>query len=133
MNIIVCLDDKNGYCFFGKRQSKDKVLRERVLSLTSKSVLWMNEYSAKQFEEGGDFRVDNDFLHKASGGEYCFIENTAFTLDNTEKVIIYKWNRRYPADMFFTYDLCSEGYTLVSSCEFAGNSHDTITEEIYAK
>ena len=50
MNIIVCVDKNNGMSFCGKRQSQDRVLRERVLEMTNGSRLLMNSYSAKQFE-----------------------------------------------------------------------------------
>ncbi len=133
MNLIICIDENNGYSFFNRRQSKDCLLRERILSLTEGCSLWMNEYSARQFENAENINVDNNYLSKAGNGDYCFIEIDNISLQSVEKVVLYKWNRSYPADKFFAFDLFSEGFKLVSSFDFKGNSHENITEEIYVK
>ena len=52
MNIAVCLDDKNGMLFCGRRQSKDQYLRQQLLERSKPNALWMNGFSAKQFEAG---------------------------------------------------------------------------------
>ena len=49
MIIIAAVDDRNGMMFNHRRQSQDKVLREKILSLTAGKLLWMDHYSAKQF------------------------------------------------------------------------------------
>ena len=49
MILIVAVDDRNGMTFNHRRQSQDKRLRERILSITKKGKLWMNAYSHKQF------------------------------------------------------------------------------------
>ena len=131
MNIIICLDDKNGLLFNRRRQSRDSVLCERVVALSSESSLWMNEYSASLFSDEG-VNVDSDFLEKAGKGDYCFIENVDFTpyLNKIEKIIIYRWNRVYPSDTVFD-DSVLTSRTLMESTDFAGFSHEKITEEIY--
>ena len=65
MILIVCTDDDNGMAFANRRQSQDRLLRERLLRLSS-GKLWLNAYSAKQFspEESADFIIDEDFLEK---------------------------------------------------------------------
>jgi len=133
MNIIICIEENNGYSFFNRRQSKDALLRERILSVTENCALWMNKYSAKQFDEGENIVVDDDFLYNAPLGTYCFVETSDISLQNVEKVVLYKWNRSYPSDKYFSFDLLSAGFVLISSCDFKGNSHDNITEEIYVK
>ena len=49
MIVIVALDDRGGMMFNHRRQSQDKVLRERVLKVTAGKKLWMNHYTEKQF------------------------------------------------------------------------------------
>ena len=49
MILIVAVDDRNGMTFNHRRQSQDKRLRERILSMTKNGKLWMNAYSHKQF------------------------------------------------------------------------------------
>ena len=129
MILIVCLDDKNGMMFNHRRQSRDRVLVERIRTITSGSTLWMNAYSAKLFP--GGVNVDEDFMEKAGEGEYCFVETFAPEIDKAEKVIIYRWNRDYPADVYFTADM--SGMELESSFEFEGSSHECITENLFKK
>lgn len=137
MKIIVALDDKDGMMFNKRRQSQDKALRERVLKLTEGSVLWMNEYSKKQFETDGTLPthviVDETFLQKATDGEYCFVENISLTSakEQIEEMVIYKWNRRYPGDRFLDVRPEDMGLACKSIEEFAGSSHEKITMEIW--
>ena len=103
----------------------------------------MNEYSGKMFAKDseellhGPVQTDEDFLKKASSGEYCFVETNSCGLDmfpdtaNIESVVLYKWNRVYPADQYFTMDLSD--WKLVGTVEFAGSSHEKITEERYER
>ena len=49
--------------------------------------------------------------------------------EKIEKVILFHWNRDYPADTYFTLDI--SGWTLEESEEIAGYSHEKITKEIY--
>ena len=132
MNIIICIDDKNGYSLFGRRQSMDKLVRQRILTVVEENILYMNAYSEKQFDDGL-LAVCDDFLSVVGDGEYCFIENVPFSLEKCEKIIIYKWNRSYPADMFLDYDYIRKNYHRTSLYEFSGSSHEKITEEIYVK
>lgn len=135
MNIIVCIDDEYGMLFNHRRQSRDRLLRERILMLTKGTKLWMNLYSAKQFEEecAKNMFVDEAFLHNAGNGDYCFVETEDITkhIPKIEKIILYRWNRRYPSDFKFALDLSD--WTMESTFEFAGSSHEKITEEIYRK
>ena len=50
MRIIVCVDEKGGMSFGGRRQSRDRVVKDRILELTADANLWMNRDSAGQFE-----------------------------------------------------------------------------------
>lgn len=103
--------------------------------LTRGKKLWMNAYSAKQFETecAENVVVDEDFLHNASNGDYCFVETEDIMehLQSIEGIILYRWNRRYPSDFKLALDLSD--WTLESIFEFAGSSHEKITEEIYRK
>lgn len=133
MILIICIDKKNGMMFNKRRQSQDRVLRQRILEKTAGSTLWMSSYSAKQFTEGGNFIVDDECVTKAGIGEYCFVEDKDFSLENCEQVILYHWNRQYPGDKFFKEDLKESGYDKVSETDFVGSSHEKITEQIFVK
>ena len=119
--------------FFSRRQSQDRALRERLLSLAENQKLWMNEYSAKQFGEADGITVDNDYLAKAGQDDYCFVENGIYDLSVACEVVLCRWNRRYPANKFFDADLESLGFKLEYSEDIKGYSHDKITVEIYRR
>ena len=132
MIVIVCVDDQNGMLFNHRRQSQDRVLRQDLICETSGCVLRMNAYSLRQFKETPpNVRSSEDFLEQAGPGEFCFVEDRDLLpfADRLEKLILYRWNRRYPADFYFTIPL--EGWTLERREEFPGSSHETITKEVY--
>lgn len=134
MNLIVCIDDKNGMMFNKRRQSKDSAVRADMMAEAGGNALWMNSYSAKQFEEPeAKLNVDEAFMDNASEGEFCFLEGAGASAaeDRIEKLIVYKWNRLYPSDVKFDIDL--SGWKMESTAEFAGSSHEKITKEVYIK
>ena len=133
MKIIVCVDDKGGIMFNHRRQSQDRVLREEILKMTAGKPLWMSSYSAKMFESCRGVSVAEDYLSRAAKGDFCFIEDTASIAghaDAIEEIILFKWNRVYPADVYFTFPDNYE-YKMVESRDFAGFSHEKITQEVY--
>lgn len=133
MNIIICTEKNNGMSFCGKRLSQDKVLREKILEITNGSRLFMSSYSAKQFENTESIIIDDNFMNNANQGDFCFVENIEITSENVECFYIFNWNRKYPADLFFSVDLKAEGFKKIKKEEFQGNSHDKITSEIYSR
>ena len=132
MNLIVCVDDRMGMMFHNRRQSKDRAVREDMLSLVP-DKLWVSPYTARQFTEQERLYCLEDFLEGAAGDTYCFVEDADITLyeDKIEQVILYRWNRTYPADTYFTLDLTA--FTLAERANLTGNSHPDIVREIYVK
>ena len=70
MIVMLCVDDKYGMMFNCRRQSQDRVLRERIQKLTGGKPLWMNAYSRKQFEDSSNICVSEDYLDQAAAGEF---------------------------------------------------------------
>ena len=135
MNVIVCIDDRSGMLFNHRRQSQDRVLRQRLLAMTEGRPLCMNPYSAKQFskEDPASISVSPEFLENASGEDYCFVEERSLLpfQDRIQRLILCRWNRAYPGDFFL--DLPLDAFHLVSAEEFPGSSHEKITMEVYEK
>ena len=135
MIVIVCVDDNNGMMFNNRRQSKDRILQKEILHLIGSNNLWMNSYSKKQFAEynSEQILVDENFLSKTEANDFCFVENNNLSdyADKIEKIILFKWNRNYPADMYFSIDL--KKWVLEESVDFEGYSHEKITKEIYKR
>lgn len=135
MILISCVDEHMGIMFNGRRQSQDSALRERIVQISSKSKLWMNHYSETQFKENdaSHINISDCFLNEAASGEFCFVEDKQVTNyeSSVEIIILYKWNKTYPSDMFFAINLSN--WKCVMSTDFIGSSHEKITEEIYTR
>lgn len=139
MIVIVTVDDRNGLMFNQRRLSQDRVLRQHILALSAQSVLWMNAYTEKQFlQDGpitGQIHVDDAFMEKAAAGEYCFVENRAIASyeKEIEQIVLFKWNRKYPADVFLDIDIAKKPWKRISTEDFPGSSHEKITQEVYGR
>lgn len=159
MRIIVCVDNRMGMCFNGRRVSRDRVVSEDILEMVRGNVVWMAPEAEKLFEktlrakeeecqkpgpgkkmQDADrlenekmWKIDRNFLEKAEEKDFCFVEgeNMAGYEGKITEIILYKWNRDYPADLFFEVDLSA--WELKERKEFSGYSHEKITREIYSR
>ena len=137
MILVAAVDDRLGIGFNHRRQSRDEMLRRDIICEAAGAPIWMSAYSLKQFKEEtmqADLHYSENFLFDAGNGEFCFAENILVsTVENrAERIILYRWNRTYPADIYFDIDL-SAGWFLAESVDFAGKSHEKITKEVYLR
>ena len=136
MNVIVCLDERDGMMFNGRRQSCDRILLEDMAKMTEGARLFASPYSERMLREYGLIPiVAEDFLGIAEQSDWCFLEDRALSAhaDRLERLVIYRWNRHYPSDL--TFDIVPEhrGLRLLQRVEFSGCSHDTITKEVFER
>jgi hypothetical protein len=136
MKLIVCLDERCGMEFNKRRQSRDSVLIKDILALTADSELYISEYSKLLFEEDTHAAViDSPELLKegSSPSPYYFMEKKLSELPSypIDEVVIYRWNRHYPSDVYFDLDMSP--FKLIETKEFVGSSHKKITREVYKK
>lgn len=135
MIVIICLDDNGGMMFNRRRQSRDQAVTERIGQIARGKKLWMNSYSHKLYGdmEGVETVEAEDFLARAGEGELCLVETESLTNMETEieKIIVFRWNRTYPAD--FRLDLELTDWRRESVREFPGTSHEKIAEESYMR
>lgn len=131
MQVIITVENRNGMLFNHRRVSRDQKVSERILAYCKEKKLWMNAYSAKLFENNPQIRVSETFLEQKDA--ICFVEDQDVTpyLPEIDTIILFHWNRDYPADLFFTVDLSE--WNRIHQEEFAGKSHDKITMEVYKK
>lgn len=131
MQVIITVENRNGMLFNHRRVSRDQKVSERILAYCKEKKLWMNAYSAKLFENNSQIRVSETFLEQKDA--ICFVEDQDVTpyLPEIDTIILFHWNRDYPADFFFTVDLSE--WNRIHQEEFAGKSHEKITMEVYKK
>ena len=97
---IVCVDNRMGICFNGRRVSRDRMVSEDILEMTRGNVLWMAPEADKLFkevfkakeevcretgtgkkiqdagrlEDEKMWKVDRNFLENAEEEDFCFVE-----------------------------------------------------------
>lgn len=137
MIIIACVDKRNGIMFNCRRQSRDSAVCGDILRECGGKKLYMNAYSGKLFGdvEEKNIRISEDFLKEAEEEDFCFIEDIQIAGFENEirTVILYQWNRRYPADRYFLLDLSDGSWELQRTEELKGSSHEKITKEVYER
>ena len=136
MKLILCLDDRNGLQFNGRRQSRDARVSLRILDLAEGSVLWMKPCSARLFDAlPATCRVEEACEAQVGAGEFYFAEDGDFLplADRVETLFVFRWNRVYPSDVQLSKAFLEESFSLVNTEAFPGNSHDKITLEVYSR
>lgn len=129
MTLYICLDDRNGLKFNKRRQSRDAAVLEDIRSQLAGSLL-IDAYSEKLMQEASIPYV----LPPETAADF-FAEDVPSEeiLAQTETIVIYRWNRHYPADVRWEPDLDNLGFALRETTEFPGTSHEKITREVYGK
>ena len=120
-----------GVGFNYRRQSRDRVVTARILELASGHRLVVKPYTAKLFTSGGVTVTDD--LTKAKRGDFVFVEkeDAAKYMKKADRLIVFRWNRDYPSDVYCTVDFSA--LTLESTREFGGFSHECVAEEVWVK
>ena len=133
--IAVCIDARGGILFNHRRQSQDRAQREDLMDLCAGRPLWAAPCSAPLFRDWEEVRVDGEFLTKAAEGEICFVEDRPLlpVLDRIEALVLYDWDRAYPADVHLDLDPAAAGFTLEEERAFPGTSHERIIRRIYRR
>lgn len=135
MIAVFCVDDRNGLRFNGRRLSRDRAQLADLLALCGDGPLWTAPASAALFPGEARVRTAPDFWAQAGPGELCFFEDRppAGVLDRAEAVVLYRWNRIYPADVYLAWDSAAAGFSMAEQTEFPGHSHAAITRERYVR
>lgn len=119
MNIIICLDDNNGMMFNKRRQSQDRILRADLKEFIKDKDLYMNNYSYKLYKDidNGNIKVSENFLEQCTENDFCLVEDKLLNnyINKINNIIIYKWNRIYPSDLYFDINLTSNSWELLET------------------
>jgi len=129
MTLYICLDDRNGLKFNKRRQSRDAAVLADIQSRITGKLL-IEPFSEKLIQA-----AEIPYVLPPETAEDYFAEDVPSEdiLAQTEKLIIYRWNRHYPADVRWNPDFSAMGFSLQESTEFPGTSHEKITREVYKK
>lgn len=132
MHLIVCLDDENGMAFLGRRQSRDRLLPGDIAA-HCEGPLYALPYSLPLLEEAGLTAAAASPAEVPENGTFFdeLLPPSGF-MERADFVTVYRWNRLYPADVYFDADLAAE-FKQVSARDFAGFSHDRITCELWKR
>ena len=130
MTVYVCLDDRGGLLFNGRRLSRDAV---QLADMAAEGPLCVDAFSEKLVASVG---IPYTLAEKTLPAD-CrfFLENRDpdAVLPLAEKVVIYRWNRQYPSDVRWEGIPADYGFSLTETSEFPGKSHEKITKEVYIK
>lgn len=130
MILIVCLDMHDGMRFNRRRQSTDKDVIARILDMFGDDKIAVRPCSEKLFSAdritvpGNPLESDVYFAE-----EICSIPPP----NAVEKLVVFRWDKIYPADEKFPMKKFLEEFSIKESVSFPGNSHDTITLEVYER
>ena len=134
MTIYVCLDDRSGMLFNHRRQSRDEMVLADIRSQIPE-VLTITAFSEKLIRGAGIPCAIAHGEESLPPDAHVFLEDLdpASLVAAADTVVIYRWNRHYPADTHWTVDLALEGFALAQTTEFPGKSHEIITKEVYTR
>jgi len=132
MTVYLCLDDRAGLLFNRRRQSRDAaVLADMAAAVPD--VLTIDAFSEKLISAAGiPYVLAGESLPEDA---HFFLEarDPDALAPMAEKLVLYRWNRHYPADVRWEKTPESHGFHLSETTEFPGKSHEMITKEVYVK
>ena len=113
----------------------------RLAYATSDSPTGPFTYRGYIVDNGVDYPGGNDhgsicqingqwyiFYHRMTNGS---IMSRRGCVERIEEIYLYRWNRDYPAEVYFPVDLSV--WKCMETKEFAGSSHEKITRERYTR
>ena len=134
MTAIVCIEDRGGILFNSRRVGRDLEVRRDIARDFGK--VYMTEYSRQLFSDVElDAAVRVSPLSEGARGDVCFIESGEIkdNLENISRIVLYRWNRRYPSDVKLGFEPADAGFRLVSTTDLVGQAHERITKEVYIR
>lgn len=135
MTLYFCVDDRYGLRFNHRRQSRDASVLEDICSGLEGALL-IDPMSQRMVAAAGiPFALAPAEITMDLPGAHYFVEGrpTGDWIGLADRVVLYHWNRHYPADVYFDVELSSLGFMLAETAEFPGKSHERITREVYVK
>ena len=136
MKVIVCVEDRGGRTFGGRRVSRDREVTADILRDLKGATLFAEEYSKPLFSDFDcTVKYSDAPLDEVGENGICFVERESLKpyAEKITAVTVYRWNRRYPWDKGMDIEPEALGLRLVSTFDIAGYSHEKITKEIFER
>ena len=131
LTVYVCLDDRGGMRFNGRRQSRDSKVFEDICRELSGELL-IDPFSTSLCRRAEiPFRVLTGPLPE--DGQFFLEDRPASEAAAAQRIVIYRWGRHYPADARWDLDLETLGFSLAETVCFPGSSHEEIRKEVYTR
>ena len=131
LTVYVCLDDRNGMSFNGRRQSRDSKIFEDIRQELPGELL-IDPFSEKLIERAGlPYRLMEGPLPEE--GNFFLEMRPAQEALAADRIVIYRWGRHYPADRRWDLGLEAQGYSLAEQKAFLGTSHELIGKDVYRR
>ena len=133
MVLITCVDQKNGLGFNGRRQTSDSAVYADIckyavdhfcgLEMAPVTLKAIMQYLSLNGDE------EHPIVTEAKEARFAELDDCKGLDDIYDTLILYRWDKTYPADMFLEIGL--QNYQLVESQELHGTSHEKIVKETY--
>ena len=131
LTVYVCLDDRSGMSFNGRRQSRDSKVFEDI-GRELRGELLIDPFSEALIGRSGlPYRVLEGPLPEE--GQFFLEMRAPQEALAAERIVIYRWGRHYPADRCWDLDPEAEGYCLTERSVFPGSSHEEIQKEVFSR
>ena len=134
MKLFLCVDDEGGMTFMGRRVSRDIAVCSDIVDMAEEKLTVL-PFSERLFKDAGySPRVITSY-DNIEDDDCLFIEDISplDLLQKADTLIIYRWNRLYPSDRKFDLSPTDVGFSLASTLDLKGKSHEKITKEVYTR
>ena len=136
IEFVVCVEDRYGISFNKRLIGRDKLIDEFLIESLDGSEVFVDDNYLK-YSKDNRFKLISEFDFNEDSNKsitiYCTSENSLAYLDRSEEIIIYYWNRAYPADLYLDYDFIRTNYKLVEKIEEIEGSSHILAKEIWRK
>ena len=133
MTVFLCVDDNGGLLFNHRRQSRDSAVIVDVHQAHG-GTLYIHDNATTLFKQTDiAYTISANVLEDAGSGDSCFVEDKSLLgyVNRISTIVIYRWNRVYPADFYLDINLANSTFHLLSSEQMTGSSHKMITKEVW--
>ena len=131
LTVYVCLDDRSGMSFNGRRQSRDSKVFEDIMR-ELRGELLIDPFSESLIRKTDlPYRLLEGPLPEE--GQFFLEMRSPREALAADRIVIYRWGRHYPADRRWDLTLEEYGFSLAAQTAFQGTSHELIGKDVFCR